>query len=211
MSLLLLLLLLRPNQFHACTACMVSKFRRTPIGKPKKYVKDKPPDQQQIDDKNDNQLGVGEHLHMDFGFVRGSDWKAKDNDNKLVTSVDNYRSYLLVIDRATRYIWVYLTKTKHPPIAQVNGLLQKFKGVYSNAKVTTDQGKELGASKLFQQMIKENDYTLEVTGADSSAQNGLAEKPNQDIAQIMRSLLFSSGLNSKFWSYALRHSVYLKN
>ena len=66
-------------------------------------------------------------------------------------------------------------------------------------------------SKKFQQTVKNNNYTLRTTGAYTSAQNGLAEKPNQDLAKIMRSLLFSSGLNSKFWSYALRHSVYLKN
>lgn len=39
----------------------------------------------------------------------------------------------------------------------------------------------------------------------------LAEKPNQDLARIMRCLLYSSGLGSEFWSYALRHAVYLKN
>ena len=43
---------------------------------------------------------------MDFGFVRGSDWAKKDNDNKLVTSVDGYCSYLLVIDKASRFIWI---------------------------------------------------------------------------------------------------------
>ena len=201
---------MRPNQFHNCSACMIGKFKKTHIGKvkPKQHnLKDhpKPPD------KDDTQLGIGEHFHMDYGFVRGSDWSAKDNDGKLVTSVDHFRSYLLVIDRASRYIWIYLTKHKHPPIDQVNGLLSKFKNIYPNAKVTTDQGKELGASKHFQKIVKDNGYTLEVTGADSSAQNGMAEKPNQDLARIMRCLLYSAGLGSQFWSYALRHAVYLKN
>ena len=52
---------------------------------------------------------------------------------------------------------------------------------------------------------------MRTTGADSSAQNGLAEKPNQDLARIVRCLLYSSGLGSEFWSYAIRHAVYLKN
>ena len=77
--------------------------------------------------------------------------------------------------------------------------------------MTTDQGKELGASIEFKRMIHRCGYVLHTTGTDSSAQNGLAEKPNQDLARIMRSLFYSSGLSSNFWSYALRHAVYLKN
>ena len=148
---------------------------------------------------------------MNFRFVRGSDWSKTTNDGKLVTSVDNYRSYLLVIDRASRYIWIYLTKTKHPPVKQVANLLKIWKGLYKYCTVTTDQGKELGASIAFRNMIKDSGYTLLTTGTDSSAQNGLAEKPNQDLARIMRCLLYSLGLGSEFWSYALRHAVYLKN
>ena len=40
---------------------------------------------------------------MDFGFVRGSDWSSKSADDKLITSIDGFRSYLIVVDRATRY------------------------------------------------------------------------------------------------------------
>ena len=69
----------------------------------------------------------------------------------------------------------------------------------------------MGLSKQFQEVVKDNNYTLKLTGTDSSAQNGLAEKPNQDLAQTMRALLYSSGLGSQYWSYALRHVVYLKN
>ena len=63
---------------------------------------------------------------MDFGFVRGSDWSKELNDGKLVTSVDNYRSYLIVIDRASRYAWIFLTKLKTPPVKQVDKLLKNM-------------------------------------------------------------------------------------
>ena len=198
---------LRPNQFHCCTSCMIGKFKKTHIGK-KRHIQQKPPTSASIPEPT---LGIGENLHMDYGFVRGSDWSKEDNDGKLVTSVDNFRSYLIVVDRASRYIWVYLTKTKHPPVEQVQGLLSKFKGLYPNATVTTDQGRELGASKAFQKVVADNNYKLHVTGAETPQQNALAEKPNQDLAKIMKCLLYSSGLGSQFWSYALRHAVYLKN
>ena len=214
---------LRANQFYCCAACMSGKFNKSHIGDNKQglksIVKQLPKELQdkvKTTTKNDtllpkDQYSVGQHLHMDFGFVRGSDWSKKDNDGKLVTSVDYYRSYLLIIDRASRYIWIYLRRTKEPPINLAEGLLTLWKNKYKDASITTDQGTELGRSKEFQKMCKRMGYALKTTGSDSSAQNGLAEKPNQDLAKIMRCLLYSAGLGSEYWSYALRHAVYLKN
>ena len=45
--------------------------------------------------------------------------------------------------------------------------------------VRTDQGKELGKSSLFQQMVTLEYFNLELTGVDSSAQIGIAESPNK--------------------------------
>ena len=52
----------------------------------------------------------------------------------------------------------------------------------NNATVTNkDQGK-IGTNYAFMKVLKDNDYSLATTGADSSAQNGLAEKTNKDLA-----------------------------
>ena len=202
---------LRSNSFHVCGSCLRSKFhsrsiKRQPTTIPTKqtHTNIKTPIEKQ-------QTFIGQHFHMDYGFVRGFDWNRKDNDGKLVTSVDKFRSYLIIIDRHTRYIWIYLTKTKSPPTTFVSTLLKKFNDPKIVSTVTTDQGGELAKSSDFAKTIDDCGYILTPTGAYASAQNGLAEKPNKDLAQIMRSLLFSSGLGSEFWSYALRHSVYLKN
>jgi deoxyuridine 5'-triphosphate nucleotidohydrolase len=196
---------LKKNKFYSCAACMSSKFRKTHIGTTKRSPVP--------DDKPQPKIEKGQHLSMDFGFVRGSDWSKLESDGKLVTSMDGYRSYCLIIDRATRYIWIVLTKTKSPPVTQVKDLLKRLKGQVTNAykTVTTDLGGELGKSKKFQTMLAEESYVLKTTGAHSSAQNGLAEKPNQDLATMMRSMLYGAGLGSKYWSYALRHAVFLKN
>lgn len=91
-------------------------------------------------------------------------------------------------------------------------VLTKYKGLYCDCSVTTDNGGELAKSVLaFRRVIRDAEYTLKTTGAFSSAQNGLVEKPNQDMARIMRALLYSSNLGSQYWSYALHHAVYLKN
>jgi dUTP pyrophosphatase len=193
-------------QFFSCNTCNSSKFRKQHIGKTKMSTQSTSPII-----KNE----VGQHLHIDFGFVRGSDYAVKDEQGKLTTSIDGFRSYCLVIDRASRHISIILTKVKKPPIVELRHLLTQLRSRVKSAHctVTTDLGGELAKSKSFQNLLLETNvgYTLRSTGAYSSAQNGMAEKPNQDLARMMRSLLYGAGLGSKYWSYALRHSVYLKN
>ncbi len=92
----------------------------------------------------------------------------------------------------------------------IEGLLHKF-NKYNYATITTDLGGELSKSFKFQNLVRNSSYILTPTGPYASTQNGLAEKPNQDLANIMRCLLYGAGLSSKIWTYALRHSVYLKN
>jgi hypothetical protein len=196
---------LKRNKFYSCSSCLSAKFRKSHIG-PKKKMSKTPTDKKPCE--------IGQHLHADFGFVRGSDWSKKDNDGKLVTSMDGFRSYCLIIDRESRYIWIILTKRKTPPIDAVRNLLQQLRPKVNNSycTLTTDLGGELAGSHDFQKMLNEPNvhYAIKTTGAHSSAQNGLAEKPNQDLACMMRAMLYGAGLGSEYWSYALRHAVFLK-
>ena len=198
---------LKEPSFFNCTTCNSSKFRRTHIGPTKRQAK--PPS------LTKEIIEVGQHLHVDFGFVRGSDFSAKDEKGRLITSKDGLRSYCLVIDRASRYITVILTKTKEPPIKELRHIFQQFKSkvTANHCTVTTDLGGELAGSRAFTALLLEKDigYIPKTTAAHSSAQNGMAEKPNQDLARMMRSLLYGAGLGSEYWGYAMRHAVYLKN
>ena len=126
---------LKKNKFYSCAACMSAKFKKSHIGPSKSIHKEA---------TASTPCEPGQHLHVDFGFVRGSDWSKKDSDGKLVTSMDGYRSYCLVIDRATRYIWILLTKMKSPPIAEMRQLLTQLGSKVTNTfkTVTTDLGGE---------------------------------------------------------------------
>lgn len=194
-------------QFFECSTCMSSKFRKKHIGLAKKV--------QSAATKTKELFEVGQHLHIDFGFMRGSDYSKKDDEGKLMTSIDGFRSYCLIIDRQSRYITIILAKQKKPPIQELRHLLQQLRSRVKSqyCTITTDLGGEVAKSKSFRNLLLEKDigYTLRTTGAYSSAQNGLAEKPHQDLGRMTRSLLYSAGLSSKYWSYALRHAVYLKN
>ena len=71
----------------------------------------------------------------------------------------------------------------------------------------TDQGKELGRSKAFQEMIEKEGFVMELTGTDTSAQNAVAESPDKYLGNMMRCLLHAANLGPEYWSFALIHSV----
>jgi hypothetical protein len=52
----------------------------------------------------------GTHFQMGMGFVRGTKYRVKDEDGNIITSLDGHNIYLIIIDRATRYTWVFLSK-----------------------------------------------------------------------------------------------------
>ena len=152
----------------------------------------------------------GQHFHCDFGFMRSKEYKFKDEDGKLQTSIDGKNAYLLIIDRCTMYMWVFVSKSKEPPLDFCQKVLNKFKASTKHRTIRCDQG-ELASSNKFKNMIKEEGFTLEVTGSNNSKQNGMAERPHRTLAQMVRCVLHSSGLGPEYWSYALLHCVYMKN
>jgi hypothetical protein len=60
-------------------------------------------------------------------------------------------------------------------------------------------------------MVKECKFILEPTAAHASFQNGLAERPNRTLGNMIRCILNSAGLGPEYWSWAFTHSIYLKN
>jgi hypothetical protein len=155
---------------------------------------------------------TGQAFLMDMGFVRGTKYSRKDDDGNLVTSIDGYNSYLLIVDRATRYTWIFLSKTKHPQVHVITEFL-KLHGTSEKVVKTirTDEGGELWGSHLFQQAVRNAGYLIEPTASVASFQNGIAERPNRTFGDMLRSLLHGEGLGPEYWSWALLYSVYLKN
>ena len=132
---------LRGNAFYKCPACMAGKLctknpvRNANLGttttQPSPSTKIDPPTfsthWESVDTEDDideweaylDELHLpdakpGMHFHADFGFVRGSDFRMKTEEGKTVTSIDGKNSYCLIVDRATRYIWVYIGDQLRP-------------------------------------------------------------------------------------------------
>jgi hypothetical protein len=155
----------------------------------------------------------GSVFFMDFGFMRAlaDDHRRPNKDtDQIVTSYDRYCTYLLIIDIATRCVWVFLTESKEPPIEICLAFLHNFGN--DSGLIRTDQGGELAHSEAFvDSMLKDRGYIVEPMGADSASQNGGAVIYNNTLAVKVITLLYGSGLPAKFWTAALLHVVFLYN
>ena len=213
---------LKGNSFWKCPSCMSAKCQKTYHTQPQLHQPNRKwkkatlqdllfeEDEDQEDELHLPQALPGQHFHCDFGFMRSKSYQQKDEDGKLQTSIDGKRAYLLIIDRATRYMWVYLANSKRPPIQFCKSILNKFKSSTKHRTIRCDQG-ELASSNDFKRMLQEEQFTLQVTGSNNSKQNGMAERPHRTLAQMVRCILQGAGLGAEYWSYALQHSVHVKN
>ena len=93
----------------------------------------------------------GQRFFMDFGFMRAStdDFSRPDSKrDRVVKSFDGYNSYLAVVDDYSRYTWVFLCKSKEPPVEIVLEFLHQF-GLPNGGLIRCDEVKELALSKRF--------------------------------------------------------------
>ncbi len=151
---------------------------------------------------------------MDFGFMQASasDFSQPNIEHdRVVESFDGFSAYLIIVDEASRFIWIFLRKMKEPPIDLVSHYLQMY-GRNSGGVIRCDQGGELARSAVFCTiMLEKHLYVIEPTGADSPSQNGAGEKWIDTLAVTVRALLYGAALPAKYWSAALVHATYLHN
>ena len=77
--------------------------------------------------------------------------------------------------------------------------------------IRTDGEGSLAESVVFRNMLAAVGYNLEKTATDSSSQNGVAERPHQTLATMVRCLLYASSLSVTFWADALIYATYVNN
>jgi hypothetical protein len=131
--------------------------------------------------------------------------------DRVVASWDGYSLCLLVVDEASRHIWVFLAKTKEPPIDIIDTFLDRC-GHELGGLICTDQSDELARSFAFTDMLlRKHKYVIEPTSANSPSHNGAVTIYKAKLAVHTCTLLFGLGLPEKYWLLAFLHSLYLHN
>ena len=73
--------------------------------------------------------GDGVRFYCDFGFSHASIsdiGKPEPKEDRVVKSFGGFYSYLAIADEYTRYTWVFLCRSKHPPLGIMYQFLTKF-------------------------------------------------------------------------------------
>jgi hypothetical protein len=74
-----------------------------------------------------------------------------------------------------------------------------------------DGGGELGKCHEIRDTFTNFGYQVQLTGPDSSHQNGPGERPHQTIGDALRAMLTGADLRPSFWPYAFYHYIRLYN
>jgi hypothetical protein len=83
---------------------------------------------------------IKRRFYMDYGFMRASTstyGRPNKAEDRVVLSHDSFSSYLLVVDEASRYAWVFLTDGKDPPTLIIREFLTRF-GHPDGGSIRTD-------------------------------------------------------------------------
>lgn len=127
-----------------------------------------------------------------------------------ITSCDNYKYYLILVDHYTRYTWLYPLKTK----SQVRDTFIPFKELVENRFNTrigtlySDNGGEFLALKSFLSSAGISHYT---SPPHTPEHNGISERKHRHVVETGLSLLTHAGMPKSYWTYAFATATYLIN
>ena len=126
---------------------------------------------------------------------------------------DNFkRFYLLIIDDHTRYIWIYIIFYKNEAMQHMINLIKSINNKYNITvkAVRTDNGSEFVNSTV---TIFFNSYEIEhqKTTIYSPESNGITERYNRTVKNMIRCLLNKTNLPAEYWTEAAKTSVYILN
>ena len=125
---------------------------------------------------------------------------------------DGRRYFLLLVDDATRYMWVALLTTKGAAadaIKHLQAAAEKRSGKKLRT-LRTDNGREFTVAE-FAAYCAEEGIQRHYSAPYTPQQNGVVERRNQTVVAMARALLKQRGLPARFWGEAVVTAVHLLN
>ncbi|OMO54865.1 Integrase, catalytic core [Corchorus capsularis] len=122
------------------------------------------------------------------------------------------RWFVTFIDDCTRMTWLWLMKSK----SDVNLLFQKFHKIIQtqyNEQIRvlrSDNGGEYLNSELTH-YLETQGMINQTTCVDTPRQNGVAERKNRHLLEVVRALLIQAHMPLAYWGEALSSAAYLIN
>ncbi|KAI2495399.1 hypothetical protein MHU86_19113 [Fragilaria crotonensis] len=182
-----------PDITDNCAVCLAAKLRKAPRGSISIMVA----------------MHCLQGLSIDFAFMvqKSSDSVRFDT----LVGLNGETCYVLLTDHFSGRIYGRAFATKAPPVDWINRWLANNTPDCLGKYVRMDGGGELGKCHEIRETFANFGYQVQLTGPDSSHQNGPGERPHQTIGNALRAMLSGAALRPAFWPYAFYHYVRLYN
>ena len=182
-----------PTELDGCPICLASKMRKAPAGTTTTM----------------KATACYQGLSIDFGFMVQ---KSRDSErHRNLVGTNGETCYVLLTDHYSGRLFGRAFATKAPPVDWLNNWLANNAPQCPNKYVRMDGGGELGKCREIHRTFTNFGYSVELTGPDSSHQNGPGERPHQTIGDALRAMLSGANLQPCFWPYAFYHYLRLYN
>ncbi|XP_026395891.1 uncharacterized protein LOC113290509 [Papaver somniferum] len=154
-------------------------------------------------------------------FLKESKWRAKKVLELVHTDIcglvtplsnDNKRYFITFTDDFSRKTWVYFLNAKSEAFSvfkELKVLVEKDAGCLIKT-LRSDRGGEYKSNE-FADFCKKDGIKRKFTAAFTPQQNGVAERKNRTILNMVRSVLYTSGVPKNFWPEVVQWSVYVLN
>ncbi|KAH9802834.1 retrovirus-related pol polyprotein from transposon RE1 [Citrus sinensis] len=144
-----------------------------------------------------------------YSLIRREDIR----QSKLNKKVDSETSAMIARQQPQRKMtWIFLMKSKD----EVNSLFQRFHKMVTTQFQTqirvlhTDNGGEY-MSTAIQQFLKSQGSVHQTTCVGTPQQNGVAERKNRHLLEVVRASLIQAHMPLSYWGEALASAAYLIN
>jgi transposase InsO family protein len=122
------------------------------------------------------------------------------------------RYFITFTDDFSRKTWVYFLQDK----SSVFEVFKRFKMLVENESgcliqcLRTDRGGEF-TSTIFNEFCSEHGVKRQLTAAYTPQQNGVSERKNRTLLNMVRSMIAARGVPKKFWPEAVKWATYVMN
>ena len=129
-----------------------------------------------------------------------------------VSSHAKYKYFVTFIDNYSRFTWIYFLHTKDEVFPVFQKFLAFIETQFSSCikVLRSDNGGEY-TSHEFQNFLQHKGIISQRSCPYTPQQNGVAERKNRHLLDMVRTLLLESSTPSTFWVEALSTAVYLIN
>ena len=129
-----------------------------------------------------------------------------------VMSLNGNSYFLTLVDDATCYVTAKPLKTKKDATQAIRdyGTYLEAQNIHIHALFRCNRGKEF-LNVESEQWCKEKGIELQLTAPFLPSQNGVAERMNQTLVELARTMMIARDIPKFLWESTVEHAAYVRN